>query len=48
MQDCRLSVGHERCGEKSGDDGTEDQIIREVREYRDSGVPEDRFCDSSL
>ena len=29
-------VGHERCGEQSGDDGTEDQGIREIREHRDS------------
>ena len=29
------------CGEQSGDDGTEDQRVREIREHRNSGIPED-------
>ena len=42
-----VSVSHERCGEQSGDDGTEDQRVREVREHRNSGIPEDWHRDSS-
>ena len=36
-----VSVGHERCSEQSGDDGTEDQRVRKIREHRNSGIPED-------
>ena len=42
-----VSFGHKRCGEQSGDDGTEDQRIRETREHRNSGIPEDWHRDSS-
>ena len=41
-----VSVGHERHGEKSGDDGLEDQGIRKIREYQDSAVPQGRHRDS--
>ena len=34
-----VSVTHERCGEQSGDDGTEDQRVREIRNHRNSGTP---------
>ena len=36
-----------RCGEQSGDDGTGDQRVREIREHRNSGIPEDWHRDSS-
>ena len=36
-----VPVRHERCDVQSGDDGTEDQGVREMRERRDSGVLED-------
>ena len=42
-----VSFGHKRCGEQSGDDGTEDQRVREIREHRSSGIPEDWHRDSS-
>ena len=42
-----VSVRHKRCGEQSGDDGTEDQGGREIREHGDAEVPEDWLCDSS-
>ena len=42
-----VSDRHERCGEQSGDGGTEDQRVREVREHRLSGIPEDWHRDSS-
>ena len=42
-----VSFGHKRCGEQSGDDGTEDQRVREIREHRNSGIPEDWHRDSS-
>ena len=41
-----VSARHERRGQQSGDDGTEDQGVREAREYRLSGVPEGRHRDS--
>ena len=42
-----VSFGHKRSGEQSGDDGTEDQRVREIREHRNSGIPEDWHRDSS-
>ena len=42
-----FSVRHERCCEQSGDDGTEDQRVREVREHRNFGILEDWHRDSS-
>ena len=36
-----------RCGEQSGDDGTEDQRVREIREHRNSGISGDWHRDSS-
>ena len=42
-----VAVRHERCGEQSGDDGTEDQRVREVRQHRDSGIPENWHRDIS-
>ena len=41
-----VSGGHERRGQRSGNDGTEDQGVREAREHRHSGVPQGRHCDS--
>ena len=38
-----VSVRHERCGEQSGDDGTEDQGVRETRHHRDP--PNRRWTD---
>ena len=42
-----VSFGHKRCGEQSGDDGTGDQRVREIREHRNSRIPEDWHRDSS-
>ena len=42
-----ISVGHERCDEQSGDDGTEDQRVSGIREHRNSRISEDRHRDSS-
>ena len=42
-----VSFGHNRCGEQSGNDGMEDQRVREIREHRNSGIPEDWHRDSS-
>ena len=42
-----VSVGHKRCGEQSGDEGTEDGRVREIREHRNSGIPKDWHRDSS-
>ena len=41
------SVRHERCGEQAGDDGSEDQRVRETREHRNSTILGDWHCDSS-
>ena len=41
-----VSGGHELCGERSGNDGTEDQGVREAREHRHSGVPQGWHRDS--
>ena len=41
-----VSGGHERRGQRSGNDGTEDQGVREAREHRHSGVPQGRHRDS--
>ena len=42
-----VSFGHKRCGEQSGDGGTEDRLVREIREHRNSGIPEGWHRDSS-
>ena len=33
-----VSFGHKRCGEQSGDDGTDDQRVREICEHRNSRI----------
>ena len=47
LESAGVSFGHKRCGEQSGDDGTEDQRVREIREHRNSGIPEDWHRDLS-